>query len=217
MENEKKSNGTLVGLLLGIILTLLVFICLFATGTISFNTNKITDNNQTNTENNNEETEKAITDAEAAYVLKQAADKVGNISNGYPYCGDNMTYDDVDAIFDEHNISTHTASKDYKSLNEMKEDLRKYMSDELISKYINDSNYIEKDQKLYCKVYHRGTILYDKNSSTYTTETNNNDKIIAKGIIVTYSEHADEYRKNVNIEMTRNNNNWQITKYEVQE
>ena len=54
MENEKKNNGTLVGILIGIVLTLLVVGGLFVTGTIGFKTNTTTDNGQDNlvTENN---------------------------------------------------------------------------------------------------------------------------------------------------------------------
>ncbi len=59
MENEKKNNGMLVGILIGIIIMLLVFVGLFATGTIGFkttttnNNGQTSDNNQTNTTINN--------------------------------------------------------------------------------------------------------------------------------------------------------------------
>ena len=46
MENEKKNNETLVGILIGIIIMLLVFVGLFAIGTIGFKTNTTTDNGQ---------------------------------------------------------------------------------------------------------------------------------------------------------------------------
>lgn len=218
MEKEKNNRGVII-LLIVIIVILAVLCVLFATDTITLNTKtsenttKETNNSQSNTSENNN----SITKEEATSILKTASDILGNISNGYPYCGENMVYDEKNVILNEHNMSTHTASKDYTSLENMKADLRKYMSDELISKYIKDSYYIEKDQKLYCTTPHKGTNLYDKNNSNYTVETFNNEEIIAKGIVATYSEHADEYRKNVNIEMKKINNNWQITKYEVNE
>ena len=217
MEN-KNNKGVII--LLSIIIVILAVLCiLFATDTITLNTKtsenttKETSNSQSNTTENNN----SITKEEATNILKTAADRLGKISNGYPYCGENMTYDEVDVILNEYNLSTHTASKDYTSLENMKDDLRKYMSDELINKYIKDSYYIEKEQKLYCTTPHKGTDIYDKNNSNYTVETFTNEEIIAKGIIATYSEHADEYKKNVNIEMKKISNNWQITKYEVNE
>lgn len=214
---EKKNNsGMLVGILIGIILMLLVFIGLFVTGTISFKTTTTNDNVQTseNNQTDNNEDIKEMTKEDATNILKEAADKIGNVSNGYPYCGDNMVYDEVDVILDEHNISTHTASKDYISLNNMKDDLKKYMSEELINKYINDSYYIEKDNKLYCTTPHKGIDLYDKNDSSYTVETFTNNEIIAKGIVVTHGP-GTENKANVNI-LINNNDNWQITKYDIQ-
>ena len=53
MGNEKKNNGTLVGILIGLVIALLVGVCLFVTGTISFKTRTTIDNGQTN--NNNSE------------------------------------------------------------------------------------------------------------------------------------------------------------------
>lgn len=218
MEKEKNNRGVII--LLTVIIVILAVLCiLFATDTITLNTKtsenttKETSNSQTNTTENNN----SITKEEATIILKTAADRLGKVSNGYPYCGENMTYDEVDVILDEHNISTHTASKDYTSLNNLKDDLRKYISEEMINKYIIDTNYIEKDQKLYCKTYHRGTIDYDKINSSYNIETFTNDELTATGIISTMDDTGEYYKKNANIEMKKINNNWQITKYEVNE
>ena len=46
MENEKKNNGTLVGILIGLVIALIIGGCLLATGMISFKTNTTTDNGQ---------------------------------------------------------------------------------------------------------------------------------------------------------------------------
>ena len=48
MKNEKKSNGTLAGILIGLLIALIIGGCLFATRTISFKTSTTTDNEQTN-------------------------------------------------------------------------------------------------------------------------------------------------------------------------
>ena len=56
---NKKNNGTLVGIIIGVILTLLVVGCLFTTGTIGFKTNISTDKkeetNDSNVINSNEQ------------------------------------------------------------------------------------------------------------------------------------------------------------------
>lgn len=214
-------NALIIVLLLVIIFILLVLCILFATDKITFN---FSDSNNTAEEleddNDNQvdepEEDETITEKEAISILNDAANKIGTISNGYLYCGENMVYDDVDAIFDENNISTHTASKDFTSLNELKEDLRNYVSDEIISKYIDDTLYVEKNQKLYCRTYHRGAIIYDKANSSYNIDSITNDKIIASGVLSTISEGGDSSKNNVSIEMTKVNDNWITTKYDVQ-
>ena len=51
--NNKKSNGAITGLLIGIIIMLLVFVALFATNTISFNSKTNNDDKTTNTKEDN--------------------------------------------------------------------------------------------------------------------------------------------------------------------
>lgn len=59
MENEKKNGGMLVGILIGIVLMLLVVVCLFATGTISFKETTTNDNGQTSENNQTDNIENA--------------------------------------------------------------------------------------------------------------------------------------------------------------
>ena len=98
----------------------------------------------------------------------------------------------------------------------MKDILKKYMSEELISKYLNNYYYIEKDNKLYCTTPHKEIDLYNINNSSYNVETFTNDEIIAKGIVTTRGP-GTENKANVNIVINKNNDNWQITKYDIQE
>ena len=58
--------------------------------------------------------------------------------------------------------------------------------------------------------------LYDINNSSYNVETFTNDEIIAKGIVITRGP-GTENKANVNIVINKNNDNWQITKYDIQE
>lgn len=63
---EKKNNGTLVGILIGLVIALLIGGCLFAMGTIGFKTNTNTndgqtsENNQTDISNNNADSNTTI-------------------------------------------------------------------------------------------------------------------------------------------------------------
>lgn len=211
MENKK--NNTIIILLITLIVILLAVIAIFilnSKGIIS-----ITNNNNTEVNDNNAtENGKSINTAMAVEIATAAAHKVGLVSNSPGYCGDNMAYDEKDVILNDAGISSHTASKDYKSLNELKEDLKKYMSDEIINKYIKDDYYIEKDSKLYCNTPHKGGIFYDKDNSSYNITSADENKIVAYGIMARYSE-GDIYRNDVNIQLEKNGSNYIITKYEV--
>ena len=209
MNKKENQNNTVILLLVIIIVILSVLCVLFATNTISLNSN----NSKAGSTNTTQE--QIITRDEALSFLTTAANKVGRISNGYPYCGENMAYDDKDAIYDEYHMSTHNASVDYTSLNDMKSDLKKYMSDEIISKYIDDSLYVEKNNKLYCTVYHKGTIIYDKEHSSYEVKNVTSDTVVATGTISLMNDAGEYSTKNVDIEMKKDNDNWMITKYEV--
>lgn len=62
MENEKKSSGTLVGILIGLVIALIIGGCLFATGTISFKANTTTDNGQNNNNSQTDNNENTVID-----------------------------------------------------------------------------------------------------------------------------------------------------------
>ena len=88
---KKKNNGALVGLLIGIIVMLLVFVGLFATNTISFNMKDTSTNNQEKensqeSKNEKENNDNKITESQKIYseVLeeyKKAIKDENNISN----------------------------------------------------------------------------------------------------------------------------------------
>ena len=99
MENEKKSNGTLVGILIGIVITLLVVGGLFVTGTIGFKKNTNVDNNQvgentTEESNNNSYTYKQLNGLYNYDVPTSEVDEAAGIFGGsYKlYLYDNGTY-----------------------------------------------------------------------------------------------------------------------------
>jgi len=226
MENKK--NNTIIIILLTVLIMIALFgitlVVLNSKGIISLTSNNTssTDVDEINGNSDNhveEEKDEAVVNKSinfemAVEIATAAANKVGLISNGYPYCGDNMTYDEKDVILDEHGLSSHTASKDYKSLNEMKADLKKYMSDDIINKYIKDNYYIEKDSKLYCETPHKGGIFYDTVNSSYNITSFDENEIVAYGIMARHSE-GDTYRNDVNIQLKNNGSNYIITKYEV--
>ena len=152
---EKKNNsGMLVGILIGIIITLLVVGGLFATGTIGFKTSTTTDNGQTS--ENNQTDNSNITssdDYDAESIAKEKMPTVLSLAHQmegqytlYAYCGTRDRSDLTKGNF------YYSISKKYKMLSELKEYLNTIMTKEIYDKYfLNDSDkYIEQDGKLYC-------------------------------------------------------------------
>lgn len=96
MGNEKKNNGILVGILIGIIIMLSVGVCLFATGNIEFKTNTTSDNGKNNVEksNSNSYTYKQLNGLYNYDVPTNEVDEAaGNFGGSYKlYLYDNGTY-----------------------------------------------------------------------------------------------------------------------------
>ena len=68
----------------------------------------------------------------------------------------------------------------------------------------------------------RSSLIYAASSVRFINQTIpymphvTNDKIIASGVLSTMGEGGDSSKNNVSIEMTKVNDNWIITKYDVQ-
>ena len=78
-----------------------------------------------------------------------------------------------------------------------------------------EENYIEQDGVLYCWLLSRGNLeVYIPEESTYTIKEINTDSITAV-VNVVYSGVDKKITKNIDINLTKKDNNWQISKYHI--
>lgn len=159
MKNEKKSNGTLVGILIGIIIMLLVFVGLFVTGTIKFNIKMVSDSNKSSGNY-------TLSEQEALSIGKELYDKATKVFETWrllPYCGERPN-DGKTMSFKSGCMMYET---NYKDLEELKSYLATFLSNDIINSKINEqpitdmslldnldntyTNYLIKDDKLYCR------------------------------------------------------------------
>ena len=167
---SEKNKDVLIGILLTIIIGLIVLIILITTNTISFGSKVEANQN----ENNISETRK-ITESEAISIGKKLYDKMTEIKETsvlYPYCGVKMN-EINNQTMKKYNVygmgeANYYESK-YNNLDELKNDLRNYMSEEYINEVVYKgvvtdlslltqeeygySDYIIDNDKLYCRAY----------------------------------------------------------------
>lgn len=231
---EKKNNsGMLVGILIGIIIMLLVVGGLFVTGTIGFKTNANTDNGQTS--ENNQPDNSDITSSEeydAESIAKEKMPVAISLANqdkiASTYCG---SFKDDDVITVDTDVEyvkvIMDASSMFNTLEELKEHLRKNVSEELITKYFktSDNRYLEKDGKLYCQLAHKGIEwiithkedkINDVNDMKYTISNKQSDSFNVN-IEAKYGLMGSEERDQlitINATIAKTNSNWLVTKYE---
>lgn len=223
MENR---NLGFVITLMGMLIVILIVLCvLFATGKISLKTCVTKDNQTTKSSNNETISNETYVTNELKEHINEAIKRMWKISYGNTYCGEHMNYSDNDAIFDEYGISTHNVSNDYNSISDMKEDLSKYISDNIIDDKLNRyeedlknkglTTYIEKANKLYCYTPHKGASVYNKLNENISIDIISNDEINVGGIII-YGEPGSDYMDD-RFTATFNKddrNNWVITNFE---
>ena len=229
MENEKKSSGILVGILMGLVIALIIGGCLLATGTIGFKTN-ITNNNEQTTDNNetknNEET-KELTKEEALAKVKEVYKQFNNFDSIFlasQFCGD--------AEFDNPDNSPvwYVKSKQFKNKEDAYNYYNTFVSRELIDEKVKQletnitpseqfpSAILEKEGALYCLCKATGGFNYQiiDDKTTYEITEITTNKITFTGIITTYQGYAteDDIGQPYNIEATLEliNGNWIITK-----
>ena len=228
MDNNKKSNGVIVGLLLGITIMLVVLVVLFATNTISF-TSKATTNESgtTNTEDNS--TIKELTKEEAEQILNDRIEKIFKYVHSLSaYCGeteasypeDTNNYDKEKYIVE--GFITYFASK-YSNKEELTNYMKTFMNDEVIKKYSREGvytsdTYKEQNGKLFCLNTNKDCgMIYDSDKSTFTITNQTNDIINATGKLSHHSCDDREEYLTISIDITKDSNgNWIITKYEEQ-
>ena len=215
MENQNNNRGVIT-LLIVFIVILAVLCVLFATGTISLKPS--TTNNGQQASENNSQNDEVISNEEAVIISKNIMDKYFNEVFYYhqaPYCGTG-TYDFNEGeslqYYTTENGKSYLPSKEYKTKSEIIEYFKSYLSDELIEKIVNDRDYIEKDDKLYCLVPNKGSLSYVKEKSIYEVSDITENKIIGKGIIA-YDATGAELTLKADFTLIRKNNNWILDNY----
>ena len=173
MMQEKNKNG-IMALLVIIIIVLLVLIILLVSGKINYKNNQ---------------NDKVLTNDEALVIVDNIMDKFyTEVFYGHKetYCGE---YDHSDAISTE--AYSYYKSATYNTLSNLRSHLNTYISSSLVDYMLggNDApKYQEKDGKLYCLVWGRGHLTYNKNNSTYSISNITDTTISATASVSALSE-----------------------------
>lgn len=164
MGKRKKRKSNVGAIIMIIVIVLLsLFVYLLATKRIDFNNKNddlVEDNtNIDNNKNNNDKDDKTISKEEAITISKEKMPVMISLANQkrglYGYCGEF----DEDADYLTVGDNTYDLSSKFKSIDEIKNYLSDYISDDLINEYFDKDRYQEKDNKLYCMVAHKGVDL----------------------------------------------------------
>ena len=229
MENEKKNSGMLVGILVGFVIALLIVVCLFATGTISFKETATNDNGQTSENNQTDSIEETsmMTIEEALSKVKEIYKRFNDfdsISLASQFCGESESNNP------NNDVVWYVKSKQFKSKEEAYNYYNTFVSRELIDKKVEDlesgitkneqfpSAILEKDGSLYCWCTATGGFNYQiiDDKTTYEINEITPNKISFTGNITKYEGYATEsdVGQSYNIEATLEliNNNWIVTK-----
>ena len=199
---KQKSNPVLI---------VLMFIAIIG-GAIYFGynyffANKTTKSNNTNsgttvTDNTNE----IMQNDEAKKIVKDIVKKYNQ-----PYgiiCGevdfeDNITESD----------KSYSASKTYKTIEEIDTYLASFLSSDFITANIDKTKYLEKEEKLYCNIPQRGTLIYDEEGSTYTITDLTTESIAATGTISYTKEGGETETYPVELSLIKENDSWLLNSY----
>ena len=203
---KQKSNPVLI---------VLMFVAIIG-GAAYFGYNKFFANSSSNngdqgtgttvTDNTNAE----ITNDEAITIVKEIVKKY-NQPYGI-YCGEVDYNDNI-----EENGKKYSASKTYKSMEEINKYLESFLSNNFINNNIDKTNYLEKDSKLYCNIPERGTLIYQEEGSTFEIDDLTNNQIKASGTINNSREGGEIISSHFELTLVNENNNWLLNEYQEKE
>ena len=211
MENQKNNKGVIA--LLSIIIIILSALCiLFATGTISFNSNKANDDeineniNDTNDDNNVQTSNIKVEDIKEIFEVAYNYYELPTV-----YCGKS-----------DHTIvniygTDRYASTEFTNYDAMLNSLKKYMSVEVISgktpwAATTKEYYLEQDGKLYCEETYKGYMYGHGNIEVEITSQTENKVICVATMELTDPSENKTYDK-VNLVLENIDGNWIITSY----
>lgn len=233
---EKKNNsGILVGIIIGIVITLLVVGGLFATGTVSFKTATTTDNGQTN-ENN--QINKKMTEEEATTIVKNVFTNstvqylVDHISvtyckkeatsiseeelglgyqwNGYHKCTDFNSYEQLTNYFKQY------VTEDYFNSILLKENYLKQKN--TLANGTETYNYYEKDGNLYAATTGKGGNVnkykFLDTESVYKIDSFDDNTITATITAKWEDVSETKYSELEKMTIINEEGNWKVSSYE---
>ncbi len=224
--NNKKSN--IIIILMAIIIIILLVLCvLFATGTISLNNNSVDDNTENKVDNDVlDKKDMSLTQEEInnyKNIANQRFEEMLLIAHKANYCGETaLASEDYFEERGDDYYRYYIASKDYKTIEELKSYISSILSEDLISKYFNyERGYKEKDGKLYylsslkdCGydfVYNGVNISNDMIDISDVSGTSFKATLKFKYTVGCTSE---EHELTANMVLTKKGDNYLITSYE---
>ena len=208
MEQEKNNKGVIV-LLIVLVVILAVLCVLFATGTISFksdaNSNESSEIQGTNT---------VLTETEAQSILKEVIPKCFEYVHSLsPYCGKRDTND----YLSNENYIRWEASE-FSNKSELVNYLKTFLSEDVINTYSREGKYVydmyrEENGKLYCLNSNKDCGLTYNSASTSYEVNNITENLISVTGKIGYDTCGGSEYYSVDIELSKNNDTWIVTKY----
>lgn len=169
-------------------------------------------------ENKNDDYNNEITDLslinELTNVFKFVYDY---FDSGNAYCG-GFKY--TERIYSGDNPNGYYESITYRTYNEMIEDLKNYMSENVIYKRYNTeeeykANYIEQDNKLYCGDFGKGGNIYQPENIVIKNSKQQENKIITTiELELSTMNDGPNIFDNYEVSFEKYNNKWIIISYE---
>ena len=220
MIKNKRKNIIIIVLMSVIICILLILYMFFPFNITNNKQNNLNDNDRNNKTKDVIQKDKSniLSENEALTILKEKVDFTEKyFTDSQLPCGENAEIDD--SIPQKDGMYPYYVSKTYSSFDELNNYLLQYMSQDIINinKLYNKDNYIEQNGKLYCLMLQRGNIgSYRKEKTDYKIEEITQNSIDANIISYVEDDQLPEYnvKRSINVTLTKNNNNWQITKYD---
>ncbi len=218
-----------------IILFIIVLCTLFATGTIKLDNSKKTETKA----DNSEKKDTKLSEKEAiskGTTLYDKANEIYSVWKLLPYCGYNLedTYNQDGISLDTTNSDAKFYPSKYNSINELKKDLSKYLSNDIIEKNVVENGnvlfYKVYNGKLYCRKtlgngwfstylnkYDIKVSSIEENKITYSitsyyaidyTKCNSTDKLS-----ISSCEKSNIETKDAKFAIEKINNNWVVTDF----
>ena len=244
----KNKGNILIVLLMGIIIVILAVLCvLFATDTIKFNSKVINNSDQnTSISKDNKASDDSISNQTIPNDMKKIAENLGDklyknlysFNSAWVFCGENMKWNNEEDFipYEEtgmQSIHKYDVSQDFKTIEELNNYFKSFMSENLINKYYKTNSgtyaykngkyiyeiYLEKDGKLYCKNSNKdhGFIMYEKNDSNYRIVNYNKNKIDVVANVGYFEKGSDIVNESevLSYSVIKENNNWIINSFIV--